>query len=50
MKRWRLEQLVVACKARVPLVVEVVLRVAPALAVLVKIALWAVLEGVVAVT
>ena len=44
-----LEQLVVPCEARVPLVVEVVLRVTPALALRVEVALWAVLEGVVPV-
>ena len=44
-----LEHLVVVTKARVPLVVEIVVGIAPALAPLMRLALWAVLEGVVPV-
>ena len=45
-----LKQLVVPRETRVPLVVEVVLRVAPTLALLVGVALWAVLEGLVPIS
>ncbi len=44
-----LEQIIVALRARVPLVVEVLLGVAPALALAMQVALRTVLEGIVLV-